>query len=91
MAKTVWKYQLDPRFGTFDGFVPGSKKVVRFAFQGQIMCVWMEVDPTNHGGNKVSLQAFGTGRPIPDHAQHLASCATPDGDFVFHLYDMARE
>lgn len=56
--------------------------------------VWVEItldgpDFTGSITNTQHVQVIGTGHPIPDGSEHLASCL--DGPFVWHLYQVKEK
>ena len=95
MSRVVWKYDLTP--GVMETQFLGSPKVVHvgnmFPDSGRndTPSVWIEHDPDDGDIERIRLQVFGTGHPIPHGWEHVGSVTLPSCGLVWHVYENVGE
>lgn len=86
--KTVFKYTIGIEDGWQDIALPECADIVYFDYQvdspPNTLRLWAEVD-TSAPHEMRQFAIIGTGHPIPDGAEHMATCMA--GPFVWHLYE----
>lgn len=83
--RTVYKYPIPIDSEIAKIALPVGAKVVDFEFQGTRPFLWAEVN-TVAATKERAFCIVGTGHPIPDNAEHIATCHP--SPFVFHLYEI---
>ena len=86
MTRTVYKYPL--AFGLTRLVVPVQSEIRHVAMQGESVCLWMEVDPQTWS-EKRRFAVIGTGWPVPSDGRYVGTAMTPDGAYVWHVYEIA--
>lgn len=89
MSRVVHKYEVGYReAGTA---IPTGAKLLHVGVQrrasggGEGVFVWAEVDPTA-SLVRWELGYFATGVTLPSDVHYFGTAATPDGAFVWHVY-----
>jgi hypothetical protein len=88
MARTIWKF---PLRGTFHQIVemPEDAKIISVAEQGELICLWAEVDPNAQCRTKRGIAIYGTGRTIPDDpGTFIGTVMLRGGALVYHIYEI---
>jgi hypothetical protein len=91
IEKQVWKYDVCANFEPTRVIIPVGYKVVGFrapVSKDFPSTIWIEVQP-EFGRREVEFQVFGTGYPIPDNAEHVATYFHEP--FVWHLYNVGEQ
>ena len=82
----VWKFHLN--LGRTALGVPKGGRVVLFALQQSLYCLWIEIDPDAPDETR-RFSIVGTGHRIPSPWKHLGSIL--DDAFVWPLYEETAE
>ena len=80
--RTIYKYPM-PEYYSLISLDPLGK-VILVDMQNEVPTMWVELDPDAKGVSR-EFAIIGTGREVPDDAQHRGSFQ--DGVFVWHLYE----
>lgn len=79
--REVWKYRLE--LGINHLLMPRGALPLTAQIQHTSITLWAEVDPTVKR-EQVTVDVVGTGHPVPDGTQYLATVQQPP--FVWHVY-----
>jgi hypothetical protein len=87
MSNEIWKFPVgpvgdDPIVLT----VPLVATIVAAQYQGDVPCLWIEVEPDLQRENRV-FHWRGTGHPFPKEWLYVATFFDPRGPFVWHLFE----
>jgi hypothetical protein len=87
--RTVWKYPLATVDAVLGVNMPEGAKLIHVDADGRNgnspATVWAEVD-TDAPQEERMFFVVGTNKPIPPGMQHVGSCHSPGGVFVWHVY-----
>lgn len=84
--KTIWKFELT-RLQLCHIRMPVGAKIVRLARQGESICMWAVVEPTNDLEER-KFTTVGTGQPIPKVSRYVGTWDDPP--FVWHLFELGK-
>ncbi len=87
--KTIYKYKLNSD-GTTEPLMPHYAVVKHVAYQQQVLTVWAEVEIDNPPMTKFRshIVVRGTGHPIGETGNHLATVPDPNGFHIWHIYEI---
>jgi hypothetical protein len=86
MAKTIWKYDLEPDGSVIE--MPQGAKPLSVQMQGDGPCLWALVDPEAAKESR-RFHVAGTGHPLPDNlGDHLGTFQMNGGALVFHVFEL---
>lgn len=82
----VWKYILQPKC---EIEMPKGSEVLSVAAQGDEICLWAKVDPSEAQKEKRYFTGYGTGHSIPDEANlsFVGTALLHGGSLVFHIFE----
>lgn len=87
MNRRVWKYSVKPRSARQSIEVPAGAVPVALHEQTGVLNMWVELDVDNAQSNvPMHYWILGTGWPVPDEAEHVATTMVGGGLFVWHLF-----
>lgn len=87
MSKTIWKFPVQVT-DEQQVSMPFSAKIRYVAAQGDIACLWAEVDSSSPKMRERTIRIYGTGHPMPeDPGAYIGSFMLQGGALVFHAYD----
>jgi len=87
MKKQVWKYNLGLLDVAQEINMPIDSKIVHVGVQGDNICLWVEVCPSEDTASKRSFKVFGTEHPISEGI-HVGTAIMPP--FVWHVYEITE-
>jgi hypothetical protein len=83
---SIWKYELEGPGKETELEMPSGARIVHFAQQGGVYCLWAIVAP-NAECEKSKFRIIGTGWDIQDHNFNYIG-TLQDGPFVWHLLEL---
>lgn len=88
-GRVIHKYEVG--YGEDVARIPPSAKVIHVATvpvtpTTEGVFVWVEVDPSENAEPR-RIGYFATGDLIPSDAVHVGTAVTPNGAFVWHVYE----
>ncbi len=87
MPKTIWKFPVQVT-DEQQVSMPSSAKIRHVAVQGDIACLWAEVDVSAPQMGERTIRIYGTGHPMPENpGDYIGSFMLHDGALVLHAYD----
>ncbi len=91
--KVVYKYKLKVGINAIS--LPKNSESLSVAFQGDDLCMWIEVNPDNNPTEDVVryFEAFGTGYEFSDNhiISFIGTAFLYDASFVVHVYEVLNE
>lgn len=93
MKKTIWKYVLVPKKGTFNILIdiPKGATVLTAREQGDDICIWAEVNPDEPFKETRIFEVFGTGHEMPIDMgidrKYIGTASILGGGLIFHVYE----
>lgn len=86
-TKTIYKYPLAIT-GNQAVVMPIKAEILSVQFQGEDLCIWAAVDPTERKHVKI-FHIFGTGHPIPEpeKMRYLGTAQQFGGRLVWHVFE----
>lgn len=93
MKKTIWKYVLVPKRGTFNILIdiPKGATVLTAREQGDDICIWAEVNPEEPFEETRIFEVFGTGHEMPIDMKidrkYIGTASIRGGYLIFHVYE----
>lgn len=71
--------------------LPAGAHVLHAAFQREDICLWALVDTNNKPATRTFYVAA-TGDRVPDRpTSHISTVLTPNGEFVYHVFEVFGE
>lgn len=86
--KTIWKYEI-PLEDTFSLSMPEGAQVLTVQLQGGIPSLWAMVEPSAPQEER-RFAVIGTGNPIGEVGDYIATIQLHGGELVFHVFHGAR-
>ena len=83
--KTIYKYPVSVGPNLLE--LPIGAKIVHFAAQGDSLFLWAEIPSPDSRTITRPFRVYGTGFAIEPDYEHVATCFSRDGLFVWHLYE----
>lgn len=86
--KSIWKFPITKRmneYGAYEVLMPSDHKILSVQVQGDVPCIWAEVDPESEVKAK-TLFIVGTGKYVPDAVTRFIG-TFQQSPFVWHLYE----
>jgi len=86
VSKTIWKFPLEAK-DTQEILMPMGAKILTVATQGDIACIWAEVDPEATKEAR-GFYIVGTGFPLSwERGNYIGTFQLLGGGLVFHVYE----
>lgn len=87
MARTIYKYELNPGLRNEAVGMPIGAKVLTVGNQGERFMLWAEVDPDVQSERRF-FTVYGIGHALPDDlGLYIGTAQFAHGSLVFHAYE----
>jgi len=84
-SRRIYKFSID--FGvTQEIAIPMGARIVHVGMQVDAVCVWVDGDTARNSHSRW-LRVYGTGHPVHPRAEYVGTAMTPDGAFVWHVFE----
>ena len=90
MKKSIWKFQLEV-LDMQEVQMPKGAKILTAQAQGDIPCLWAEVDAEEKVMEIRTIEIIGTGHTVEDaNRQYIGTVQLYLGAFIWHIYELVK-
>jgi len=86
MNTVVWKFPIEIG-GKFKLEMPHVSRIIHVAMQGDTPCMWVLCSPDNPQVER-TFTVHGTGHPVERNENYIGTFLTPNGTYVWHVFEV---